>query len=187
MLIVRGAIKDYDWGVVDGLLPWSGETTGAAQAELWFGVHPGGPSPLIDTEGEPTGELLADHFDIEAIPLLVKLLAAARPLSVQVHPPRRVAEAGWLGQQAPDAPLVYSDPFEKTEMLVALGDFEAFAGWRPLEQVIAVLSAIEGAEEAVAALVNQDRRAAIPAAAGGCDSGRRGGPGSGGAGCRTPL
>ena len=162
MLIVRGAIKDYDWGVVDGLQAWSGQQTGAAQAELWFGVHPGGPSPLIDVAGEPTGELLADHFDVEAIPLLVKLLAAARPLSVQVHPPKAVADAGWHAQLEPDAPLVYSDPFEKTEMLVALGDFEAFAGWRPLDEAIAVLSAIDGTDDAVAALVAEDRRAAIP-------------------------
>ena len=75
MLIVRGAVKDYDWGVVDGLQAWSGLATGAPQAELWFGVHPGGPSPLVDPSGEPTGEHLADHFDIEAIPLL----SAIRP------------------------------------------------------------------------------------------------------------
>jgi hypothetical protein len=28
MLVVRGAVKDYDWGVVDGLVQWSGEATG---------------------------------------------------------------------------------------------------------------------------------------------------------------
>ena len=41
MLIVRGAVKDYDWGVVDGLQPWTGQASGGPQAELWFGVHPG--------------------------------------------------------------------------------------------------------------------------------------------------
>ncbi len=61
--------------------------------------------------------------------------------------------------------LVYSDPFEKTEMLVALEPFEAFAGWRPLDQAIAVLSGIAGTEDAVAALAAEDRRAAIRAAA----------------------
>ena len=66
MLIARGAVKDYDWGIVDGLQAWSGEATGEPQAELWFGVHPGGPSPLVDSSGRPTGEHLADHFDIEA-------------------------------------------------------------------------------------------------------------------------
>ena len=162
MLIVRGAIKDYDWGVIDGLEPWSGQANGTPQAELWFGVHPGGPSPLVDIAGEPTGEHLADHFDIAAIPLLVKLLAAARPLSVQVHPPAPVAAAGWLAQQLPGSDLVFSDPFEKTEMLVALGAFEAFAGWRPVEQAVALLRALEGTEAAVDALLQHGQAAAIP-------------------------
>jgi mannose-6-phosphate isomerase len=161
VLIVRGAIKDYDWGVVDGLQAWSGQVTGAPQAELWFGVHPGGPSPLVDPAGLPTGEHLADHFDIAAIPLLVKLLAAARPLSVQVHPTRQLAAAGWEAQQQPDAPRVFSDPFEKTEMLVALDSFEAFAGWRPADEAARVLEHLDGTGAAVVALRSGDRGEAI--------------------------
>ncbi len=162
MLVVRGAIKDYDWGMVDGLEAWSGRSTGGPQAELWFGVHPGGPSPLVDIGGELTGEHLADHFDIEAIPLLVKLLAAARPLSVQVHPPRLVAESGWQAQQEPGAEPVYSDPFEKTEMLVALESFEAFAGWRSADEAAAILEGLDLSAESLAALREGDRAAAIP-------------------------
>jgi mannose-6-phosphate isomerase len=161
VLIVRGAVKDYDWGVIDGLEPWSGQATGEPQAELWFGAHPGGPSPLVDTAGAPTGELLADHFDVEAIPLLVKLLAAARPLSVQVHPPKATAAAGWQAQHEPGSPLVYSDPFEKTEMLVALDPFEAFAGWRPVAEAADILRHLDGTAEAVDALATGDRAAAI--------------------------
>ncbi len=162
MLIVRGAIKDYDWGIVDGLQEWSGATSGP-QAELWYGVHPGGPSPLIDPAGSPTGEILADHFDIEAIPLLVKLLAAARPLSVQVHPVRPLAEAIWAAQSDRSAPRVLSDPFEKTEMLVALDGFEAFCGWRPVDQALAVLAGIPGTDDATAALSVGGPTGAIPA------------------------
>jgi mannose-6-phosphate isomerase len=161
VLVVRGSIKDYDWGIIDGLEPWSGRTTGGPQAELWFGVHPGGPSPLVDASGEPTGEHLADHFDIEAIPLLVKLLAAARPLSVQLHPTREVAARGWHEQQEPGSAAVYSDPFEKTEMLVALAPFEAFAGWRALDQAVALLAGLDGTGAAVDALGRGDRGAAI--------------------------
>lgn len=156
MLVVRGAIKDYDWGMTDGLAPWAGESTGGPQAELWFGVHPGGPSPLVDADGDETGEVLADKFDIAAIPLLVKLLAAARPLSVQVHPPLSAAAAGWQAQQTSGAPRVLSDPFEKTEMLIALEPFEAFAGWRDREQVIAMLTEIDGAQGALKLLAAGD-------------------------------
>ncbi len=150
MLIVRGAIKPYDWGVVDGLAPWS-EPTGEPQAELWFGVHPGGPSPVIDENWRPTGEHLGDRFDVEAIPLLVKLLAAAKPLSVQVHPRRHVA-AEQYAAQGDSGPVIYTDPFEKTEMLVALEDFEAFAGWRSADQALAFLAAVEGTAPAVQSL-----------------------------------
>lgn len=149
---MRGAVKDYDWGIVDGLAPWS-DATGGPQAELWFGVHPGGPSPLIGDDWELTGENLGDRFDVEAIPLLVKLLAAAKPLSVQVHPRRRVALEQYRAQQAQESgPRIYSDPFEKTEMLVALTDFEAFCGWRPLDQAAAMLATIDGTDAAVGAL-----------------------------------
>jgi mannose-6-phosphate isomerase len=161
MLVVRGAVKDYDWGVVDGLVDWSGESTGAPQAELWFGVHPGGPSPLVDDSGRPIGGHLADHFDIAAIPLLVKLLAAGRPLSVQVHPPKSMAVAGWAGQDHAGAAAVFSDPFEKTEMLVALGPFEAFAGWRPAAEAAGMLALLPGTDAAVAALRANDVATAI--------------------------
>lgn len=150
MLIVRGAVKDYDWGIVDGLAAWS-DPSGGPQAELWFGVHPGGPSPLIDEDWQPTGEHLGDRFDVEAIPLLVKLLAAAKPLSVQVHPRRKVAAEQYALQQQGGA-RIYSDPFEKTEMLIALEPFEAFAGWRSTDQASAMLAHIDGTDEAVRAL-----------------------------------
>ena len=163
MLVVRGAVKDYDWGITDGLAPWAGEHAGGTQAELWFGVHPGGPSPLVDDDGDETGEVLADRFDIAAIPLLVKLLAAARPLSVQVHPDLSVAAAGWLAQQTPGAPRVLSDPFEKTEMLVALEPFEAFAGWRDRAQVLSMLAEIPDTQEAVRLLAADDLGGAIRA------------------------
>lgn len=163
MLVVRGAVKDYDWGIVDGLAAWSGTHTGGPQAELWFGIHPGGPSPLVGGDGLPTGQVLADHFDIDHIPILVKLLAAARPLSVQVHPTAVVAQRMWHAQQDGTGRTVLSDPFEKTEMLVALGPFEAFAGWRDADQAIAILRVIPGCEQACSALARGDEKAAIVA------------------------
>ena len=151
MLVVRGAVKDYDWGIIDGLRPWCGSSEGGPQAELWYGVHPGGPSPLLGENFELTGEHLGDRFDVEAIPLLVKILAAARPLSVQVHPRKKVAQ-GQYARQTESGERIYSDPFEKTEMLVALEPFEAFCGWRAADEAAAFLGAIEGTQTAIAAL-----------------------------------
>ena len=163
MLVVRGAVKDYDWGIVDGLASWSGVATGGPQAELWFGVHPGGPSPLVDHTGTPTGEHLADHFDIEHIPILVKLLAAARPLSVQVHPTTAMAQRLWQAQQDGSGPVVLTDPFEKSEMLIALGPFEALAGWRDPAGAQAILAGLPGCADAVAELSAGDVKGAIVA------------------------
>ena len=96
MFSIRGDVKDYDWGILDGLTPWTQDSSGAPQAELWFGVHPSGPSPIdaVVHEGEtasPT-ENLADHLTREQAPVLAKILAAGRPLSVQVHPNAREAK-----------------------------------------------------------------------------------------------
>jgi len=168
-LVVRGAIKDYDWGIIDGLARWAGEATNAPQAELWYGIHPGGPSPLVDSKGQATGDDLARHFDVESIPLLVKLLAAAKPLSVQVHPNKALAAMGYAAQQSgEESRRVYSDPFEKTELLVALQDFEAFAGWRDKQQAIEFLAAIEALNSgldltrAKSCLVDGNFKAALP-------------------------
>lgn len=128
--IVSGALKEYDWGVVDGLAPWHGHT-GRPQAELWFGVHPSGPTPVID--GPDAGRLLADLDAHRGMPL-VKLLAAGAPLSVQVHPDARTAERGRV-----ERPALYADAQEKSEMLVALEPFEIHVGWRDFAMAAAAL------------------------------------------------
>lgn len=151
--VVRGAIKNYDWGVVDGLAMWSGVKDGEPQAELWFGVHPSGPTDVIDERGHRTGEILADRFDIDQIPLLVKILAADRPLSLQVHPDAVNARTAWdAGEHT-----LYADPFAKIEMIVALSDFEALAGWRNHETAARILAGLELDEEIVQALSAGDR------------------------------
>jgi mannose-6-phosphate isomerase class I len=81
------------------------------------------------------------------LPYLLKLLAAARPLSVQVHPARAQAEAGYAreerdGPPRDDAARCYRDPRAKPELLVALGPFDALAGLRPPAQVAAALARV---------------------------------------------
>jgi mannose-6-phosphate isomerase len=115
MRVVGGVLKDYAWGPVDGLLPWSGHPTGSPQAELWFGDHHSGSSPL----------LVGDHPTSDS-PLLVKFLAAAKPLSIQVHPDARLIATLW----SDGADGVLSDGVEKCETLLALTDFVAICGLR---------------------------------------------------------
>lgn len=141
--LISGALKDYDWGAVDGLAPWH-NATGAPQAELWFGVHPSGPSLVVD--GPDAGALLSEIPAYQGMPL-VKLLAAAEPLSIQVHPDAETARRGWEA----GSPL-YADPHEKREMLVALEDFDVHAGWRDVDAAARALAGAgvpEGILEAV--------------------------------------
>lgn len=155
MFRIRGEVKDYAWGVVDGLHSWTGQRTGRQQAELWFGIHPRGSSTVIDD-----GSDLADHLTREQAPVLAKILAAAQPLSVQVHPNAHDAARMWESQQIA-GPAILADPYEKAEVLVALEPFDAFVGWRPPQDAAEIIERIDGLALAASALHAKDRITAI--------------------------
>ncbi len=167
MHLIGGTVKDYPWGVVDGLAPWLGAAatahSGQPQAELWFGVHPSGPSPLVqrnnDNDATPN-TTLADHLTREQAPVLAKVLTAAQPLSVQVHPNAHDAKKMWEDQQIA-GPQILADPYEKAEVLYALEAFDAFVGWRPAGDAAEIIERIDGLSLAAAALHSHDYVTAI--------------------------
>jgi mannose-6-phosphate isomerase len=141
---LTGTVQPYGWGsrtVIPDLL--GVPPTGEPQAELWFGAHPLAPSIAA---GRPLTELIAE--DAEGIigtapvaafgprlPFLVKIIAADQPLSLQAHPSRAQAEAGYAREQATgiprDAPnRTYRDGWPKPEVLCALAATEALYGFR---------------------------------------------------------
>lgn len=136
--VISGALKDYAWGTPGGLQRWLAESdegdAARPQAELWFGVHPNGPSTIISG-----GESAPTETDV---PILVKLLAASEPLSIQVHPTAQFAAHGFAEQQLNGDPRPFADSGEKTEMLYALTEFKAFAGWRDFAHTRAALVAL---------------------------------------------
>jgi mannose-6-phosphate isomerase len=164
---LKKAVKKYDWGSPE----WIPELLGLPNpehepwAEVWMGVHPGGPS-LAEIPGEngaetPLSELI--HTDpvfflgnetnerFGALPFLFKLLAAGKPLSIQAHPNQEQAREGWARENAaglaPDAPnRNYRDPNHKPEILCALTPFKAMAGFRAIGEIQALLALL--AEEA---------------------------------------
>lgn len=152
MQIVHGHLQAYDWGPIDGLSSWT-QPTGTPQAELWFGSHPNGPSPLRGSDGQATIEL----------PILTKILAAARPLSIQIHPPGAMARAQYDVQQAdPGVPKLLSDPYAKAEILIALEPFVILEGFRDPQRSAEVFSHLgAGMQAATAALVAGDVRACV--------------------------
>ena len=136
LLKLTNSPKRYAWGSVDLIPQLIGtEPDGQPQAELWFGTHPSSPAEVLDQDG---GEL-ADR--IEPLGFLVKFLAASAPLSIQAHPSRehasmRFAE-GYPG---------YSDPNHKPEAIVAVSEFEALCGFRPVATIHQDLEALSEAD-----------------------------------------
>ena len=128
------------------------------EAEMWFGAHPGSPSALVSA-GEAGGvDTLEDLIDADPeaqvgqadgrLPFLLKLLAAAQPLSIQVHPTKLQAEEGFARENAAGIPVEafernYRDDNHKPELLVALTPFEALAGLRPVAQTQALCAALD--------------------------------------------
>ncbi|CAI9766924.1 unnamed protein product [Fraxinus pennsylvanica] len=65
-----------------------------------------------------------------SLPFLFKVLSVAKPLSIQAHPDKVLAEV--LHKQHPD---VYKDDNHKPEMALALTEFEALCGFISLEEL----------------------------------------------------
>lgn len=140
--------RDYAWGSRSLLAALEGrEPSAGPEAEVWFGDHPGDPA---DVEGGGT----LDQVTGGELPYLLKLLAAASPLSIQVHPTVAQAQAGWE-REAPlamdDPNRSYRDANHKPELIVALSDrFESLSGLRPVADTLRLLEVLDA--DAVAPL-----------------------------------
>ena len=81
------------------------------------------------------------------LPFLLKVLSAAKALSIQVHPSCAQAEAGFAAENARglapgDPARNYVDDWPKPELLYALTPFEVAAGLRPPSDAAALLRAL---------------------------------------------
>jgi mannose-6-phosphate isomerase len=177
---LTGVIQPYAWGSLTAIAEFLGkEPTGKPQAELWFGAHPLAPSTV---EGEPLDKVVA-HDPVSVVgrasvetfgtrlPFLLKVIAAAQPLSLQAHPSREQAEAGFAREQAAgiprDAPnRTYRDGWPKPEVLCAMVQTEALCGFREpratyeLFQKLGVGNALELVKPLVDAEVPAEERLA---------------------------
>lgn len=154
---LHGARQSYDWGSTTAIPELIGvEPDARPWAELWFGAHPGGPTRLESgttlahlLDSAPTrllGDDVARRFGPQ-LPFLLKIIAPAQALSLQVHPSLAQAQEGYELENetgvALDAPVRnYKDSNHKPEMILALSTFEAVAGFRAPRRAAEVLSGL---------------------------------------------
>ncbi len=157
--LLKNIIKEYSWGSHTAIPELLGQKTPSdkPQAELWIGAHPSASS-MVKTGGKwvPLSDLIK-KYPIEILgrkcaqkyggqlPYLFKVLAASEPLSIQAHPNLLQAKKGFnrensLGISLDSFNRNYKDENHKPECVCALSDFEALCGFRPVSEIVYLLT-----------------------------------------------
>jgi len=157
--LMKNVVQHYAWGSPTAIPELLGEQNPSRRpwAELWMGAHPQAPS-LVNFKGQwvALDQLIETHpHDIlgpkvaarfqNKLPYLFKVLAAAKPLSVQAHPDRQQARRGFEAENSrglpPDAPdRNYRDGNHKPECICALTGFCALHGFRNIDEIVAMMT-----------------------------------------------
>lgn len=151
---LKGAIRHYDWGgatFIPNLIHVENSDS-EPFAELWMGAHPSAPAiaqqngseqPLDkvieDNPRQMLGSKVADHFQ-NRLPYLFKVLDVQKMLSIQAHPTKKQAEAGFRRENEANIPLDarhrnYKDDNHKPELMVALTEFWLLHGFKPMPDI----------------------------------------------------
>lgn len=110
-------------------------------AEMWMGTYPTLPSYVKNTgedlqdvldrhSKELIGENVINKFGHTKLPFLPKVLSIAKALPLQVHPNKEFS-----AKMHADHPNEFTDPNHKPEIALALSEFEAFCGFKPLDAI----------------------------------------------------
>jgi mannose-6-phosphate isomerase len=158
VLTLEGVARRYAWGSSTAIPQMLGvEPDGRPWAELWFGAHPNDPAVVAAADTTLDAVIAADPRtalgpDVVAhlghrLPFLLKLLAADKALSIQVHPTLGQARAGFVTEEAAgvarDAPARnYRDDNYKPELICAITEFEAVCGFRDPAETVRMLDAL---------------------------------------------
>ena len=145
MYLLTNATQAYAWGSADAIPSFLGRVKdGNPVAEMWLGTHALAPSLVEEAVGVsvPLSEVAGE------LPFMMKILAADKPLSLQVHPGSALAEAGFAAEEAEGKPITapdrsFKDPNHKPEMAYALTTFDTLVGFRPTAEILRILSAID--------------------------------------------
>lgn len=152
---LRNPIRDYAWGSKTFISELQGrdEASEEPQAELWMGTHSQSPSRIMIDGKEGSlleiinkyphkmlGEKIAGKFN-NSLPFLLKVLAAASPLSIQAHPNKIQAKKGFKLENKKNIPTdsperTYKDDNHKPELICALTNFDALCGFQPIKEIV---------------------------------------------------
>lgn len=174
MLLLEPATMPYAWGSPAAIPEFLGVAAdGSPVAEAWFGAHPVAPSRVVATgaaspahdddapappgldlaeaiAADPVAALGADVVERfgPGLPFLLKVIAPARPLSLQVHPSAEQAALGFVREERSGKPIgapdrTYRDANHKPEMVLALTQFEALSGFRTARRALQVLEGLD--------------------------------------------
>lgn len=166
-------IQNYAWGSHTALTELYGiqNPDNKPMAEMWMGTHPlcsskisvdGVERSLRETiAGNPDyylGEKVARRFG--ELPFLFKVLCAAQPLSIQVHPSKAAAEVGFAKENTAGIPLTapernYKDPNHKPELVFALTPYLAMNGFREFDEIAELLKPVMSAHSVLAQFIQQ--------------------------------
>jgi mannose-6-phosphate isomerase len=136
--------QSYDWGSTHAIPGFQRqESDGRRVAEVWIGTHPLGTARVVDGPSERALTEVAGELGF-----MLKVLAADRPLSIQVHPDADRAAAGFAAEEAAGVPLgaphrVFKDPHPKPEMVYALSTFDTLVGLRRTSEIMRILEGLE--------------------------------------------
>lgn len=168
------SVQNYAWGSKSALTDLYGiaNPDNLPMAELWMGAHPKSSSKITDSQGTVRslrdvidadkatllGRKVADRFG--ELPFLFKVLCAAQPLSIQVHPNKRASEIGFAKENAAGiamdaAERNYKDPNHKPELVFALTPFLAMNAFREFSEIVSLLQPVAGAHTAIAHFLEQ--------------------------------
>ena len=163
------SVQNYAWGSKTALTELYGlaNPQQLPMAELWMGAHPKSSSKIEDASGRIVslrdaidsrqsallGDAVAKRFG--ELPFLFKVLCAAQPLSIQVHPNKRNSEIGFAKENAAGIPMDaaernYKDPNHKPELVFALTPFLAMNAFREFSEIVSLLQPVAGAHTAIA-------------------------------------
>ena len=159
--LLKNTIQEYAWGSPEAIPDLLGQENpgNKPQAELWMGAHSKAPS-LVQYQGQwvslldlisknpidVLGKNAAKNFN-NKLPYLFKVLAAAKPLSIQAHPNLHQAREGFQSENAQKIPLDapqrnYRDANHKPECICALTQFWALSRFRRISGILSYLKKV---------------------------------------------